>query len=68
MAQMLREDPARDPGTMAEALRSLPKQTRPSDVFVPGLLDGLDNVNQLLAPWLRKDFGGFQILREGAYS
>ncbi len=68
LARMLREDPARDPRTMAEALRNLPKQSRPSDVFVPGLLDGLDNVNDLLAPWLRKDFEAFQVLREGAYS
>ena len=68
LARMLREDPARDPRTMAEALRDLPKQSRPSDVFVPGLLDGLDNVNDLLAPWLRKDFEAFQVLREGAYS
>ncbi len=68
LARMLREDPARDPRTMAEALRNLPKQSRPSDVFVPGLLDGLDNVNDLLAPWLRKDFEAFQVVREGAYS
>ena len=68
LAQMLREDPAHDPGIMAEALRNLPTQGRPSEVFVPGLLDGLDNVNHLLAPWLRKGFEAFPILREGAYS
>ena len=32
---------------MATALRHLPQQQRPSDVVVPGLLDGLDNVNRL---------------------
>jgi predicted glycosyltransferase len=32
----------RDPARMAEALRSLPSQPRPSEVTVPGLLDGLD--------------------------
>ncbi len=68
LAQMLREDPAHDPGIMAEALRNLPTQGRPSEVFVPGLLDGLDNVNHLLAPWLRKDVEAFPVLREGAYS
>ena len=25
---------------------------RPSEVIVPGLLEGLDNVNRLAAPWL----------------
>jgi predicted glycosyltransferase len=32
----------RDPLLMAEALRRLPGQPRPSDVYIPGLLDGLD--------------------------
>ncbi|MDB5559445.1 MAG: hypothetical protein JWQ36_2379 [Enterovirga sp.] len=27
---------------MAEALRSLPAQKKPSDVVIPGLLDGLE--------------------------
>lgn len=38
----------RDPARMAEALRRLPEQQRPSEVVVPGLLDGLINVNRLL--------------------
>ena len=64
---MLREDPARDPAAMAEALRNLPQQNRPSEVFVPGLLDGLDNVNSLLAPWLRKDVETFPAVRRRAF-
>jgi predicted glycosyltransferase len=32
----------RDPMLMAEALRSLPAQKKPSDVVIPGLLDGLE--------------------------
>jgi predicted glycosyltransferase len=32
----------RDPAVMAQALRALPAQNKPSDVVVPGLLDGLD--------------------------
>jgi predicted glycosyltransferase len=32
---------------MATALRQLPQQGLPSDVILPGLLDGLDNVNRL---------------------
>jgi hypothetical protein len=34
---------------MAAALRALPEQGRPSDVVVPGLLDGLGNVDRLAA-------------------
>jgi hypothetical protein len=37
---------------MAAALRRLPSQNRPSEIVVPGLLEGLDNVNRLVAPWL----------------
>jgi hypothetical protein len=41
-------DGRRDPARMAEALRHLPEQRVPSEVVVPGLLDGLINVNRLL--------------------
>ena len=37
---------------MAAALRALPRQNRPSDVVVPGLLEGLVSVNRLIEPWL----------------
>ena len=38
----------RDPHTMATALRQLPQQGLPSDVVVPGLLDGVGNVMRLV--------------------
>ena len=41
-----------DPAQMAAALAELPHGNRPHDVVVPGLLDGLDNVARLAAPWL----------------
>lgn len=37
-------DGPRSPERMAEALRALGDQQRPSDVIVPGLLDGLDRI------------------------
>jgi len=37
---------------MAAALRALPRQQRPSEVVVPGLLEGLQNVSRLVAPWI----------------
>jgi predicted glycosyltransferase len=43
LVRMLSEDGgARDSARMAQALRALPHQPRPSEVVVPGLLDGLD--------------------------
>lgn len=42
-------DPAR---RMAEALRALPTQSRPSDAYIPGLLDGLGNIDALVAEGL----------------
>ena len=49
LVTMLPIDGPRDPRVMATALRHLPQQTRPSEVIIPGLLDGLDNVNRLVA-------------------
>ncbi len=48
LASMLPDDGVRDAAVMATALRQLPQQPRPSEVVVPGLLDGLDNVNRLV--------------------
>jgi hypothetical protein len=39
---------------MAAALRHLPRQKRPSEVVVPGLLEGLPNVARLIGPWVEK--------------
>ena len=52
LISMLADDGRYDPAVMAAALRRLPSQHRPSDIVVPGLLEGLDNVNRLVAPWL----------------
>jgi predicted glycosyltransferase len=42
----------RDPGRMAAALKALPRQRRPSEVIVPGLLDGLDVIQGRFSAWL----------------
>jgi predicted glycosyltransferase len=39
----------RDPLVMAQALRALPEQRRPSEVYIPGLLDGLDVIRARFA-------------------
>ena len=45
---MLDAERGRDPYAMATALRQLPQQGLPSDVVVPGLLDGVGNVLRLV--------------------
>ncbi len=52
LVSMLRDDGQYDPAVMAAALRALPRQNRPSEVVVPGLLEGLTNVSRLVAPWI----------------
>ena len=52
LVTMLVDDGARDAAQMASALRALPEQRRPSEVVVPGLLDGMDNVHRLASRWL----------------
>jgi predicted glycosyltransferase len=52
LVSMLVEDGQRDPRVMATALRQLPQQKRPSQVVVPGLLDGQANVDRLADQWL----------------
>jgi predicted glycosyltransferase len=47
LVSMLPDDGVRDATAMATALRQLPQQQAPSDVIIPGLLDGLENVNRL---------------------
>jgi predicted glycosyltransferase len=51
---MLADDGRYEPAVMAAALRHLPRQKRPSEVVVPGLLEGLPNVSRLIAPWVEK--------------
>jgi predicted glycosyltransferase len=52
LARMLGEEDGRDPARMAEALKALPQQPRPSEVVVPGLLDGLDVIRSRFASTL----------------
>jgi len=53
LVRMLEDDGDYDPAIMIRALRDLPSQRRPSEIVVPGLLEGLDNVNRLVDPWVR---------------
>lgn len=53
------EDPAehdrgRDPSAMADAIRALPRQPRPSEHLTPGMLAGLDEVVRLSQRWLQR--------------
>jgi predicted glycosyltransferase len=52
LVSILSDDGVYDPRVMAAALRALPRQQRPSEVVVPGLLEGLQNVSRLVAPWI----------------
>ena len=52
LVRMLPDDGRRDVRAMVQALRHLPNQTLPSEVVIPGLLDGLDNVHRLMRRWL----------------
>lgn len=52
LVRMLEDDGHMDPAAMARALRELPRQPKPSETIVPGLLEGLINVNRLIKPWL----------------
>jgi predicted glycosyltransferase len=45
---MLEDDGLRDWRAMATALRQLPQQALPSQIVVPGLMDGLGNINRLV--------------------
>ena len=45
---MLEAELGRNPSTMSTALSQLPQQGVPSDVVVPGLLDGIGNVLRLV--------------------
>jgi predicted glycosyltransferase len=55
LVSTLPDDGTRDPAVMAAALRALPRQGLPSEVVVPGLLEGLPNVCRLVAPWIASD-------------
>ncbi len=52
LARMLADDGKRDVRLMADALRRLPEQALPSEMIVPGLLDGFENVGRLVNRWM----------------
>lgn len=62
LVRMLADDGVRDARAMADAIRRVPAQPRPSEVFMPGLLDGLSNVNRLAAKWVgpRRQLPGYR--------
>jgi predicted glycosyltransferase len=55
LVSMLADDGRYDPAVMAAALRGLPRQNRPSEIVVPGLLEGLKNVARLVEPWVEAE-------------
>ncbi len=54
LCRVLVESETMDPSVMATALRHLPQQQLPSQVVVPGLLDGQVNVERLVNKWLAR--------------
>ncbi len=54
LCRVLAEDTGKDAHVMATALRHLPQQQLPSQVVVPGLLDGQTNVDRLVDKWLAR--------------
>ena len=61
---MLSEEEGRDPSVMATALRQLTGQALPSTAVIPGLLEGMPNVNRLARKWLDKGRAGCFAERE----
>jgi len=57
LVKMLVDDGRREAKSMATALRHLLQQSQPSSVVIPGLLDGLPNVNRLAQRWLGQRSG-----------
>jgi predicted glycosyltransferase len=52
IARMLSPEHKADPAIMAEAIRRLPDQPRPSSALLPGMLGGLERVADLARPHL----------------
>ncbi len=52
LVRMLSDEQGRDREVMAKALRALVSRPRPSEVVVPGLLEGIDNIHRLVDRWL----------------
>jgi predicted glycosyltransferase len=60
------ENQPRAAGRMAAALRELRRQPRPSEVFVPGLLDGLDRIRNRFGAFLAHARSGISMMEEAA--
>ena len=54
LLSMLKYDGVGDPQKMATALCQLIQQNRPSEIILPGLLDGLENINKLVGQKMAK--------------
>ena len=54
LLSMLNYDNEADPKTMATALCQLTQQNPPSEIILPGLLDGLQNINRLVSQYIAK--------------
>jgi len=52
LVSMIVDDENRDPHKMAAAIRELPNRPRPSEIHLPGLLDGLSTINTVIDHWL----------------
>lgn len=65
VSTLIEEEAGRPPARMAAALRALPSRPRPSDVTVPGLLDGLDHIRSRIASILEQE-GGCATLPQAA--
>jgi predicted glycosyltransferase len=61
LVSVLPDDGRRDARAMATALRTLPQQLPPSEMVVPGLLDGRDNVIKLAQQWLGRRRRGLKV-------
>ncbi len=65
LISMLNDDGRRDPMAMATALKRLPQQRLPSEVVIPGLLDGFVNLNRLVGMRLAEGVRRGRIARVG---
>ncbi|MEE2745905.1 MAG: hypothetical protein VX617_03370 [Pseudomonadota bacterium] len=54
LSSMLNYEDNPNPQKMATAIRQLTQQSRPSEVILPGLLDGLPNINRLVKQHLTR--------------
>ena len=56
LLSMLNYDNEPDPKVMATALCQLTQQNLPSEIILPGLLDGLQNINRLVSQYIEKSY------------